>query len=54
MNEKEKLLMHIMRHVSYPATKKALSEACNNMEDVNGDDKNGLSIIYRKVNTRLP
>lgn len=38
--EKEKLLRHILRHVSYPTTKKVLVESCNNMEDIdNADDK---------------
>jgi hypothetical protein len=39
MNEKEKLLTHITKHVDYPTTKKVLVETCNNMEDVNIEDK---------------
>lgn len=39
MIEKEKILMHIAKHVDYPATKKALTEECNNMEDIDADDK---------------
>lgn len=39
MNEKEKLLMHITKHVDYPVTKKLLIESCNNMSDIDPEDK---------------
>ena len=32
-------LEHLKRHVQYPATRKALVEACNNMSDVPAADR---------------
>lgn len=38
MNEKE-MKSHINNHVNYPTTKKALMEACNNMNHITDEDK---------------
>jgi hypothetical protein len=35
----EAVLMHAKKHVSYPATKKDLVEACNNASDVPIEDR---------------
>jgi len=34
-----KMMTHIKEHVDYPATKKSLVEACNNMTEIPDDDK---------------
>ena len=31
--------VHIKAHMEYPATKKQIVEACNNMSDVSADDR---------------
>lgn len=43
MSNLETELGHLKRHINYPADKKAIVEACNNMSDVPVEDRNWFS-----------
>lgn len=34
------LKAHVEEHISYPATKEEITQACNNMSDLSDDEKN--------------
>ncbi|MBI2474069.1 MAG: hypothetical protein HYV68_00035 [Candidatus Taylorbacteria bacterium] len=41
--DKEKLIMHLKDHITYPATSDELIESCNQMSDVPASDKKWFS-----------